>query len=73
MNVEQLNKEIDDLQESILKCDPDKLEDIYESFGNTTVIYSNGEEKVLEPHYWVCFGKQILKNLKVEVKRDGGN
>jgi hypothetical protein len=44
---------------------------IYDKFGPTTVEYSNGEKKVFDPHYWVCFGKQIIKNLKVEVIRNG--
>jgi hypothetical protein len=72
MTNEDLIKEIDGLQDSIEKCSSDtELNMIYDKFGPTTVEYSNGEKKVFDPHYWVCFGKQIIKNLKVEVIRNG--
>ena len=74
MTTEELIKEINELQDRIDNCpNEDWLNNLYQSFGNTTVVYANGEEKVFEPHYWVLFGKQIIENLKVEIKRDGGN
>lgn len=74
MTNEELIKEIDGLQDAIEKCSSDnELNLIYDRFGATVVKYANGERKVFEPHYWVCFGKQIIRNLKVEITRNGGN